>query len=130
LPEWKKWIAREKLESVISCAGWQTDATPFLLAGDLLLHVAVQEGLPFAIIEAMAAELPCAVMRSLAGEIALFNESNVLFADDPSRLAARLQIPSELSATAARGRQLIENQFSLRSMVESYEKLYQSVQHS
>lgn len=127
LPKWKSWIANENLESVIRCAGWQKDATPFLLAADLLLHVALQEGLPLALIEAMAAELPCAVTRSLAAEIPLFNESNVLFTDDPSALAVQLQNRTLLNAIAAGARKLIENQFSLHRMIESYENLYQRV---
>ena len=61
--EWQRAIAREKLEDVIYCAGWQADVLPYLLAGDLLLHVAEFEGLPLAVIEAMAAGLTCAVTK-------------------------------------------------------------------
>jgi len=125
--QWNEWVTREGLGSFISCAGWQTDATPFLLAADLLLHVAEYEGLPLAIIEAMAAGLPCAVTRNLTEEIPLFNEGNVFFTDDPVILAKRLQSASELDAIASNARQLVENQLSLRGMVEAYEKLYGSV---
>ena len=63
--EWRRAVAREKLEGVIYCAGWQIDVLPYLLASDLLLHVAEFEGLPFAVIEAMAAGLTCAVTKDL-----------------------------------------------------------------
>jgi len=121
---WKDWIERERLGGVISCAGWQADAQPFLLAADLLLHVAEYEGLPLAVIEAMAAGLPCAVTRNLASEIPLFDETNVLFLDDAPRLTGRLRDAAGLSEVAARARRVVEGPLSLRTMVESYEKLY------
>src|SRR5206468_3664145 len=44
--QWQERIMREELNGIISCAGWQLDVLPYLLAGDLLLHVAEFEGLP------------------------------------------------------------------------------------
>src|SRR5262249_54592041 len=64
--QWQNAIAREQLDGIVSYAGWQADVRPYLLAGDLLLHVAEFEGLPFAVIEAMAAGLTCAITRNLS----------------------------------------------------------------
>ena len=122
--QWDEWVAREKLSTVISRVGWQADVTPFLFAGDLLLHVAEYEGLPLAIVEAMSAEVPCAVTRSFAAEVPIFNHDNVLFLDDAQALASRLRDSEVLSWIAAGGRQLVEKKLSVSAMVDAYERLY------
>lgn len=122
--EWKEWIARKNLGNVISCVGWQSRTLPFLLAGDLLLHVAEYEGLPLAIIEAMAAGLPCAVTRNFASEIPLFDERSVLFLEDPQFLAAKLRDTAVLNGVRAEARRLVEDQLSICRMISSYERLY------
>ena len=122
--KWDRWVAQEKLGGVISRVSWQTDVTPFLFAGDLLLHVAEFEGLPLAIAEAMSAELPCAMTRNFAAEISLFSGENALFLDDAESLARQLKDPVVLSKVAAAGRQLVKNSLSVPAMVNGYERLY------
>jgi glycosyltransferase involved in cell wall biosynthesis len=95
-----------------------------LLAGDLLLHVAEFEGLPLAVIEAMAAGLPCAVTKDLSGEVPFFNEDNVLLVDNIKELSERLRNPVALALIAERGRHLVEERLSDSNMAESYEQLY------
>ena len=121
---WDEWVAQEKLANVISRVDWQANVLPFMFAGDLLLHVAQYEGLPLAIIEAMAAGLPCAVTRNFAAEIPFFNEENVLFLDNSQSFARRLRDPVALSKIAGAGRQLVEEKLSVSAMVEAYERLY------
>lgn len=125
---WDHWVEREALGSVISRVAWQSDVTPFLFAGDLLLHVAkYEEGLPLAVAEAMSAGLPCAVSGDFATEITLFNEANVLFADDARVLASQLHDVGILSKVGAGGRRLVEEKLSLAGMIDAYEKLYTNV---
>jgi len=121
---WDEWVARENLGGVISRVDWQTDVLPFLFAGDLLLHVAEYEGLPFAIAEAMSAGLPCAVTHNFAAEVPIFNHDNVLFLDDAQALASRFRDSEALSRIAAGGRRLVEQKLSVRAMVDAYERLY------
>ncbi len=122
--EWQRAVVCEKLEGVVRGMGWQDDVTPYLLAGDLLLHVAEFEGLPLAVIEAMAAGLPCAVTHALASEIPFFCEENVLFADDIEDLAKKVQNPLALAKVVEGGRRLVEEKLSIIRMAESYEQLY------
>src|SRR5262249_33377601 len=117
--QWKERIALENLTGVVDSAGWQPSSLPFMLAGDLLLHVAEYEGLPLAIIEAMAAGLPCAVSRNFASEIPLFDERSVLFLDDPKSLADTLRDANKLHSVRTQARRLVENQLSIRAMSSS-----------
>ena len=127
MKQWQKAIASEQLDGIVSCAGWQSDVLPYLLAGDLLLHVARFEGMPFAIIEAMAAGLACAVTRELSSEIPFLNEGNVLFVDDIEDLSNKLRSPRLLARVAQGGNRLYEEKLSASKMAESYEKLYVEV---
>jgi glycosyltransferase involved in cell wall biosynthesis len=122
--QWQEAIIRHQLEGFVSLIGWQADVLPYFAAGDLLLHVAQFEGLPFVVLEAMAAGLACAVTRELSAEIPLFNEKNVLFVDDISDLARKLENRPALVQIADAGRDLVEGELSLDEMVKSYEQLY------
>jgi glycosyltransferase involved in cell wall biosynthesis len=121
--EWQKAITGEKLENVVRCVGWQSDVQPYLLAGDLLLHVAEFEGLPLAVIEAMSAGVACVITKDLSIEVPFFNRDNVLFVDDED-LVDNLQNPLALAHVAEGGRRLVEDRLSVSKMAESYEQLY------
>ncbi len=125
--QWKEKIACEELDGIVSCAGWQSDVLPFLLAGDLLLHVAEFEGLPFALIEAMAAGLPCAATSNIVAEIPFLNDKNILLADDMRELASKLENKAALVEVAAAAHELIEEKLSLNTMVAAYERLYREM---
>lgn len=125
--QWDDWVASQELGDVISRVGWQSDVLSFLGAADVLLHVAAFEGLPLAVIEAMAARIPCAVARDLTREVSFFNESNVLVVDDVSTLGKNLGNRPLLTNVASNGRRLIEEKLSLQGMVAAYEELYAEV---
>lgn len=125
--QWDEWVARAKLGDVISRTGWQFGVLPFLAAADLLLHVAKYEGLPLAIIEAMAARVPCAVTSDLAREFPLFDAKNVLFVDNGLPFVEKLRDRVALATIASNARQLVEDRLSLEAMTASYEQLYRSV---
>jgi glycosyltransferase involved in cell wall biosynthesis len=122
--QWKARVAEEDLGEVISCVGWQDDPLSFLLAADLLLHVGKYEGLPLAIIEAMAAGLVCAVTPQFASEISLFDEHSVLFLQDPKALVKQIGDDRSICAVRANARRLAQNQLSTLAMTSSYERLY------
>ena len=122
--QWSQTVAREGLDKTVFCVGWQPDILPYLMAADLLVHVAEFEGLPLAVIEAMAAGLPCAVTHNLCADIPLFNAENVLFADDVGKLAKSLRIPSELARLSNAGIRIVDDRLSADHMAAGYERLY------
>src|SRR5262249_43256332 len=122
--EWRRLIRRERLDEVVTLLGWQPDVLPYLAAGDLLLHVAEFEGLPFAVVEAMAAGLPCAVPRTLASEVSCFSRDNVLFCEELTDMDSELLDRRSLERVAREGRRLAERMFSIDAMCEGYERLY------
>jgi glycosyltransferase involved in cell wall biosynthesis len=125
--QWNSAITKQGLAHVVSCTGWCDDLTPYLLAGDLLLHVARFEGFPLALIEAMSAGLPCAVNRDLSREIPMLGSGTVLQADDVDCLAQELQDPGTLALVAKAGRKLYEDALSAAKMAQAYEELYAEI---
>jgi glycosyltransferase involved in cell wall biosynthesis len=123
-PQWDHWVAEHNLNRVITRLGWQNDVKPFLVAADFFLHVAAFEGLPFAIIEAMAAGLPCAIPQDLAREVSLFSKDRVFFIEDEEALASGLTNGNELKAKATGARALAVEHFSIEKMASEYEKAY------
>jgi glycosyltransferase involved in cell wall biosynthesis len=122
--QWREAIARDQMGDCVSCAGWQSDVLPFLLAGDVLLHVAEFEALPFVLVEAMAARLACAVTRELASELSFLDEKNVLYVDDLPELARKLADQEISASVATAGWELVKDRLSVGCMAASYEELY------
>jgi glycosyltransferase involved in cell wall biosynthesis len=125
--QWREAIVRDQMGDFVSCAGWQSDVLPFFLAGDVLLHVAKFEGLPFVLIEAMAARLACVVTRDLASELSLLDEENVMYVDDLPELARKLADQETVARVARAGWELVKDRLSAGRMAESYEQLYRKV---
>lgn len=122
--EWQRWVGRAQLSDVISCEGWQEEVLPYLLAADALLHVAEYEGLPFAIIEALAAGLPCILPRSLQRDFGLFDSTSVLIFDEPAELVPQLRDVSGLRTLAVNARRLVADRLSIAAMAVAYEEVY------
>jgi glycosyltransferase involved in cell wall biosynthesis len=104
--------------------GWQDDVLSYIAAGDLLLHVAEYEGLPLAIVEAMAAGLPCAVTGQFLSEVSIFDRGTILCADDLPTLRGCIGKPDELTAIAYAAQRLVKEKLSIRAMTEAYERVY------
>ncbi|MGA9776808.1 MAG: glycosyltransferase family 4 protein [Limisphaerales bacterium] len=122
--QWDEMVAKRKLGSFVRRISWQVEPLPFLAAGDLFLHTAEFEGLPFALLEAMAAHLPCAIPVQLAKELAIQDSGGILPAEDVPGLVTALQDDARLNAVAENGNRLIQQKFSVERMAERYEELY------
>jgi glycosyltransferase involved in cell wall biosynthesis len=118
------------LADIVSCIGWQDDVRPFLVAGDLLLHLAEFEGFPLAVIEAMAHGLPCAVWHDVASEIGLLNEHNVVILEGTAELEEEIRQPKRLAARAEEAQRLYDRHLSVGSMVDGYQQAYAEARHA
>lgn len=124
---WDAAVAEHGAADRVHRIPWAPDVPAWLLASDAFLHVAEYEGLPLALLEAMAAGLPCVVTPELKSELRFLNEGNAIVIDPAGKWreslrdsAARLRI-----GTAARA--LAEREFSCALMAERYERLYASL---
>lgn len=124
-PAWDEWVRARGLGGVVRRVSWQTDVKPFLAAADLFLHTAHFEGLPFAVLEAMAAGRACALPSELAAELDVFNPDQAFSYDTAEDLIRLIQIPARVRDLAQAGRTLAEATLSSTRMAERYLELYQ-----
>lgn len=122
--EWDAWVARERLGHAIQRIGWQRNVRDFLFAADVFLHTAEFEGLPLAILEALSAELPCAVTPNLLTEMPFLNAGNSISLAEEAVWSAALRDPGRLREIGRSGRRLAEERFSFSRMAAEYEALY------
>ncbi len=77
----QKQIDESKLSETVVLLGQRTDIFELLQCADIFLFPSKQEGLPIALMEAMAAGLPC-VASKIRGNVDLLDASQLMF--DPS----------------------------------------------
>jgi glycosyltransferase involved in cell wall biosynthesis len=124
-------LARELgVEDRVHLLGLRDDVDTLLQAADIFVHPSRSEGLPLALLEAMAHGLPV-VATHVGGipEVARDGETAYLVAPgDPSALAAAIRRLTQSSTAAASladaGRARIEADFSIEAMASRYRALY------
>jgi glycosyltransferase involved in cell wall biosynthesis len=124
--EWDRFVSRNNLTGSVSCSPWQQEVTPFLAAADAFLHVAEYEGLPLALLEAMAAGVPAVVTPNLRADMPFLNAGNSIAAVGSEWLRI-VADPSERRRIGAEGRRMIEERFSTGRMAAEYEQIYTEV---
>jgi len=122
--EWDAHAAALGIASRVQRLGWREDVTGLLASGDLLLHTAEYEGMPLAILEAMAAGLPCAISEGLHKELPFLDEGNSVRVSDDNALIEVLRDHAELSRRGSAAAKLASARFSTESMAIAYEELY------
>jgi glycosyltransferase involved in cell wall biosynthesis len=113
--------------------GPRSDALDFTVAADIYVNPSEVEGLPVAILEAMAVGRP--VVATAAGgvpSVVKTGETGYLVdASDPASLANRVvelaADPAARTEFGERARTLIESRFALKDMVRSYESIYEEL---
>jgi sugar transferase (PEP-CTERM/EpsH1 system associated) len=110
--------------------GYQAQVGPLLAAADVFVLSSISEGVPLALLEAMASGLP-AVATDVGGtrEVVVPGETGYLVpSGSPEALArAILDIEAQPGARDRMGRaarRRVEEQFNLRTVVARYEDLY------
>jgi glycosyltransferase involved in cell wall biosynthesis len=122
-----------ELDDVVHFAGLQEDVRPYLAAMDIYMMSSMFEGLPVALLEAMAME--CAVVCTSVGGIpeAIRNDDNgfLVKAGDPARLARVagevLGSRDTMRRVGAAARRTVEQRFSMQRMTGELEATYLEV---
>ncbi|MBI4224864.1 MAG: glycosyltransferase family 4 protein [Candidatus Sungbacteria bacterium] len=120
------------LEDTVFLLGFIPDAATYLSGMDIFVLPSVKEGLPYVVMEAMAAGLP--VIASNVGgipDLISHNETGMLApSKDPKALAEAIESLSkdpQLRATlGTRARETVRTKFSLRAMLEKTQELYEA----
>ena len=123
--EWDAWVAERQLDAVIRRLPWQTSVPRLLAAADLFMHVADFEGLAFAILEALASGLPCAITPNLLGEMSFLNAENSIAIGSDEDWIDALRDSARLQRIGLAARHLAETHFSYARMASEYEALYE-----
>jgi len=125
-------VARLKLDAHVRFLGFRRDVPLLLSALEVFVLPSLSEGLSMAMLEAMAAGKPVVATRVGGNpELVLDGESGYLVdAESPQALAdkvVRLLQDRELAnRMGVRGRLRVREKFTLRTMVDAYQRLYES----
>jgi glycosyltransferase involved in cell wall biosynthesis len=124
-------LAREEgIAERVSLLGFRWDVPDILAAADVFVMPSLSEGLPLALVEAMAAALPV-VVSDVGGvpEVAVPGKEAILVPPgDPGKLAEGLSMllldPAARAVLGAAARERAVRDFSVSTMCAAYERLY------
>jgi L-malate glycosyltransferase len=126
--------ARLGVNDRVHLLGDRRDAALIAAGFDVAVSASLSEGLPNAVMEAMAAGAPV-VATAVGGTAELVIDSATGFLAPPAdadalarRILDALRNPECSARMAAQGRRRILDQFSMRRMVESVEQLYDEME--
>jgi glycosyltransferase involved in cell wall biosynthesis len=126
-PEWDWTVQHFGLAEKISAPGWVADPGPFYAASDVFLHLAAFEGLPLAVLEAMAAGLPCCLTPNLIAEFGNLEGLISVDCENPAWLKDLQNAVSRRYLGDLVRKSAIE-MFSVERMASDYLSLYREVQ--
>ena len=124
--DWNRVIVENKLEDHVKLAGWCQSVLEFYAAADFFLHTAEFEGLPLALLEALAAGLPVVVTPNLMRDLDFLNQDNSLSADlEKTDWIEALLDPDDRAKRSKHTRALAIKRFSVQRMTKEYVALYE-----
>jgi glycosyltransferase involved in cell wall biosynthesis len=127
----KRLVTQLRLQDRVHFLGWLDDAEQLLFALDVFVSASETESFGLAIAEAMTAHTAVvATATEGASEVVVDNETGFLVPiGDVEKLAERITTllrDNDLRiAFGKRGRQVVEERFSLERMVDEIERLYE-----
>jgi glycosyltransferase involved in cell wall biosynthesis len=128
--ELKEQVELRSLSEYVYFCGYKADARQYLLAFDIFLLPSKKEGLPYALLEAGLAQIPCVASNTGGiGEVITDKESGLLINPDNHMnivvaLDYLLTNPDERSHFADALYLTIESNFSLKQMIEKTNAVY------
>jgi glycosyltransferase involved in cell wall biosynthesis len=118
------------LSDYVYFCGYKPDARQYLLAFDIFILPSKKEGLPYALLEAGLAQIPCVASNTGGiGEVIADKQSGLLINPDNhmtivAALDYLLKNPDKRSHFADELYQTILSDFSLKQMIEKTHKVY------
>jgi glycosyltransferase involved in cell wall biosynthesis len=133
LAELQEQATKLKLNGEIKWHGWlgRSELRDVLQSCDCFVNPSFYEGMPNAVLEAMACGKPVVASRVAGNDAVVQHEATgFLFPlDDPSALAASLarlvNNPAQAAEMGRKGRQLVENEFCWNRVAQAYVELFQ-----
>jgi glycosyltransferase involved in cell wall biosynthesis len=123
------------LEPLVLWHGFTADPAPLYRAADLFALPSANEGLPNALLEAMASGLPC-LATDISGSRDLVTDgvTGRIIAPDPSPLADAiaqyLVYSRDAAAHGQAARQLAHDRYSTAAILDQHEALFRRIMHS
>jgi glycosyltransferase involved in cell wall biosynthesis len=121
--EWASFLPKRRalgLDSVVASPGPYADAWTLLRGADLFVLPSVKEGMPWTILETMAAGVPCVVTDVGANRWMLAEAGTIVPPGDAKALAeaivTRLADPVGSASLGRRGREIVEARFTEGAM--------------
>ena len=126
--ELQKLIAQEKLDETVKLLGFRSDIAELLCVADVFVFPTKQEGLPGALMEAMAAGLPC-VASNIRGNSDLLGDDYKYLLDpmDTEAWAKGLnEILEDKNSCGIYSKEQIKK-FDIQKAIENYAGLYKEI---
>ncbi|MBI3009982.1 MAG: glycosyltransferase [Candidatus Omnitrophica bacterium] len=124
------------LNGQVHMAGLQQNVWPYLAAADLYVQPSRREGLPLAVLEAMASGLPVIATEvgDLKDTIQQGHEGHLVPPQDPKALASSMKEmlqmqPDRRQILVEAAKQKIEKHYSLQQMLKAVEQTYEELLH-
>ena len=114
------------LEKSVKLLGYRTDVKELLKAADCFLFPSYQEGLPGALMEAMASGLPCIASNIRGNTDALQDSGFMSSPDDVDGLVELMKVMFDSSSRIAEGKANEERvkRFDISKSIEAYKTVY------
>ncbi|MCS7156826.1 MAG: glycosyltransferase [Blastocatellia bacterium] len=131
--ELERLVETRGLKACLRFAGYREDVPRLLAAMDVFVLSSIYEGMPFAILEAMAAARPVVATRvDGVPEVVAEGETGLLVPPRaPERLAEAIGFllahPDRAREMGRRGRERVRTEFSWERMVKTIEQLYRTL---
>ena len=122
-------VSENGLEGMIILTGRISNPYPYLKYADLMVHPSYAESLCLSVLEAMALDIPCVVVRSIGPESFMVDGENGILTDKgPEAIVEgvdRLLVmeTARIDELKNQARMMVENRFSPTSVVATFERL-------
>lgn len=120
-------IKENGLEEIVFLMGYQTEVKEILAVSDCFVFPSKQEGLPVALLEALAVGVPCICSR-IRGNLDLKKEGNIDFINKKSVEQCKEAILKAVNLKKRKKTETVISQYETRQVVKSMRIIYRQVE--